>query len=411
MITNSSAGEGASKALHAIWTFPGVVFSSFIIAWAAESAQFFVSQALSLAILAWLQTLPEFAVEAVIAWERNVPLITANFTGSLRLLVGVGWPMIYFVAAISARRRRARAIKSGRAAPGNPSLDSYNREFFDPIHLEKEHAVEVMGLIPPLVYFWVILLKGTLNMIDSVFLVSFYVVYLMVTRKIPPRADDGTHELGRVPKRVLGMSGYKRPLTIAFLFVLGGAGILFIARPFLHSMLALATSIGVSQFVFVQWVAPFLSEFPEKTSAFYWARTVKKAPMAFMNMVSSNINQWTLLVGMIPVVYSVSCGGYSTVVFDDHQKVEILLTMVQSILGFLLLANMEFRAYEAGGLFVLWFVQFVRPDIREEITAVYFAWVALELFMAATGRRKLSAFREFKNLWVQHSMGKGLAGR
>ena len=48
---------------------------------------------------------------------------------------------------------------------------------------------------------------------------------------------------------------------------------------------------------FIQWVAPFLSEFPEKVSAFLWARRVTHAPMALMNMVSSNINQWTLLAG------------------------------------------------------------------------------------------------------------------
>src|SRR3989442_14509704 len=72
-------------------------------------------------------------------------------------------------------------------------------------------------------------------------------------------------------------------------------------------MLALAGLVGVSQFVLVQWVAPFLSEFPEKVSAFYWARRVTHAPMALMNMVSSNINQWTVLAAMIPLVY-----GYSS---------------------------------------------------------------------------------------------------
>jgi len=56
-----------SNPLSALWTFPSILFSSFIIAWAAEAAQFLISQGLALAILAWLQTLPEFAVEAVIA--------------------------------------------------------------------------------------------------------------------------------------------------------------------------------------------------------------------------------------------------------------------------------------------------------------------------------------------------------
>jgi cation:H+ antiporter len=418
------------KAIHAIWTFPSIIVSSFILAWAAESAQFLVSQALALAILAWLQTLPEFAVEAVIAWERNVPLITANFTGSLRLLVGVGWPLIYLTAAVSARRRqKARSqrqdLPSTGGDPGRPPAGSYGTEsgietgssagensgFFRTIRLDQEHAVEVMGLIPPLVYFWAIYFKGTLNMIDSVVLVMMYVTYLLILRNVPPQEPEKLHELSRIPRNILSMKKIQRNLVIALLFIGGGVALLFIARPFLHSMLGVAVSLGVSQFVFVQWVAPFLSEFPEKVSAFYWARTVRRAPMGLMNMVSSNINQWTLLVGMIPIVYSISSGGYSTVVFDEHQRMEILLTMSQSILGFMLLANMKFRAHEALGLFGLWFIQFIRPELREEITFVYFGWASIECLLALSGRKRLSAFREFLNLWRQHSLGRGLLHR
>src|SRR5260221_14164339 len=100
----------------ALWTFPSILLSAFVIAWGAEAAQFLISQGLALAILAWLQTLPEFAVEAVIAWNAGkdpsqTHLAIANFTGSLRLLVGLGWPMIYFVAAAS--RRQFVAVTPG----------------------------------------------------------------------------------------------------------------------------------------------------------------------------------------------------------------------------------------------------------------------------------------------------------
>lgn len=100
-------------ALSAIWTFPSVLLSALVIGWAAEAAQFLFSQGLALAILAWLQTLPEFAVEAVIAWEagtdpQKIHLITANFTGSLRLLVGLGWPMIYFTTVFFRKRKPGR---------------------------------------------------------------------------------------------------------------------------------------------------------------------------------------------------------------------------------------------------------------------------------------------------------------
>src|SRR5256885_16309537 len=93
----------SAAAWSAIWTFPSILLSAFIIAWAAEAAQFLISQGLALAILAWLQTLPEFAVEAVIAWQAGkdptkADLPLAHFTGSPRAPVGPSWALVYFVA-------------------------------------------------------------------------------------------------------------------------------------------------------------------------------------------------------------------------------------------------------------------------------------------------------------------------
>src|ERR1041384_6204637 len=107
--------EGAGSAA---WTFPSVLGSAMLIAWGAEAAQFLISQGLALAALAWLQTLPEFAVEAVIAWEagkdpQRAHLAIANLTGAIRLLVGLGWPMIYFVAAIYGRRQAGARGRGG----------------------------------------------------------------------------------------------------------------------------------------------------------------------------------------------------------------------------------------------------------------------------------------------------------
>ena len=92
------------------WTAPSILVAAMLIAWAAESAQFFIAQGVALAILAWLQTLPEFAVEAVLAWRQQVPLLMANLTGALRLLTGLGWPMIYCTAALFHRSRRKRPL-------------------------------------------------------------------------------------------------------------------------------------------------------------------------------------------------------------------------------------------------------------------------------------------------------------
>src|SRR3989442_14696957 len=85
----STAG---GSALSALWTFPSILASAFLVAWGAEAAQFLISQGLALAILAWLQTLPEFAVEAVIAWgagrdPARAHLTLAHLTGAVQLLL------------------------------------------------------------------------------------------------------------------------------------------------------------------------------------------------------------------------------------------------------------------------------------------------------------------------------------
>src|SRR2546427_12711580 len=60
-----AAAQGAGGLWANAWPFPTVVVSAFLISWGAECAQFLVSQGMALAILAWLQALPEFAVEEI----------------------------------------------------------------------------------------------------------------------------------------------------------------------------------------------------------------------------------------------------------------------------------------------------------------------------------------------------------
>lgn len=376
------------ETLSALWTFPAIIAAAMLIAWAAECGQFFVSQGLALAILAWIQTLPEFAVEAVIALEAakdpaKVHLITANYTGSLRLFLGLGWPMVYFVALFF------RAKNEKGRGPWT-------------IHLDDEHSIAVVSLLPALLYFLVIYFKGTLTIFDGLVLGVIYFAYLWLLSRIPPQDKEEIEDLGRVPKYVMRQ---KFPIGIFWItgfFVAGALTLYFVAHPFLESMLAIAVSLGVSQFVFVQWVAPFLSEFPEKLSAFYWAKKVVKAPMALINFVSSSINQWTILVAMVPFIYSFGLGRIAPIVFDDHQKVEILLTIVQSYLGFLFLASMDFQLLEALTLFVLWLVQFVFPGTREEILWVYGALAALETVRLIKNRGERNAFRVFTGLVRQY---------
>lgn len=198
-------------ATSAVWTFPSVLAASMLIAWAAEAAQFLISQGLALALLAWLQTLPEFAVEFVIAWEKQVDLMTANLTGSLRLLVGLGWPLVYATAAFFKRRNTRTPLRE--------------------IVLDNEHAVEVVALTVPIVYFTVILLKGSLTVFDSGVLIGIYLAYLFVLQRIPPQSEEKIEELEYVPRKIMtSPKGVRNFLIIAF-FLGGGLILYFVAEP------------------------------------------------------------------------------------------------------------------------------------------------------------------------------------
>jgi cation:H+ antiporter len=304
-----------------LWTAPAILVSALLIAWAAESAQYFVAQGFALAILAWMQTLPEFAVEAVLAWKQQVPLLLANLTGALRLLTGLGWPVIYFTAAMAQRRQNGKTGKR-----------------LEVIRLESHHSVEVIGLLIPLIYIAIITVKETLTVYDAVILIGIYVAYLTILTKLPPEEAESIEDLEAVPRAIVTSSRGLRIVAIGALFAAGGFLIYYAAEPFLGSLLALSTLLGVPEFVFIQWVAPLVSEFPEMASTIY----------------------------------------------------------------LMFLINMELAWREATGLFLLFMIPFFHPAAEKLVTASYFIFAAVELARMILGRRKMIAFVKFRETWRAH---------
>ena len=382
-----------SAAWQSLWTFPSIVLAALVIAWGAESAQFLVSQAFALTILAMIQTLPEFAVEGVIAWNAgqspipaNIGLMTANFTGALRLLIGLGWPLIFVTTVIFNLRRNKKFAVSE-------------------IRLEHEHAIEITGLFVASLYAFIIVLKGTLNIIDGFILFVLYTIYILILLELPPRDEEKIDQLEFVPRYILTRKRFLRNFLIWLCFMAGGTGIMLVAGPFLQSALGLSFVLGVPAYMMIQWLAPFLSEFPEKISAFYWAKSIVKAPMALMNMVSSGIAEFTLLIAIIPVIFCISLGNISTINFDWSHRAEILLTATQAVLGVVILSKMTLKWFEVLGLFSLWTSQiyfqyrmsqvhlpfsldptaqsavwdFSHISILENYIIIYCIWIVLEL--------------------------------
>ena len=95
------------------------------------------------------------------------------------------------------------------------------------------------------------------------------------------------------------------------------------------------------------------------------------AGLALGSLVSSKLNQWTLLVGMIPLVYSISystadhphdTGFFSTVMpLATMQMHELLLTAAQSAFAIALIAGLVAGKREALALLILFMAQFLSP--------------------------------------------------
>ncbi len=341
-------------------------------------------------MLAWMQTLPEFAVEAVLAWHQQTTLMLANLTGALRLLTGLAWPMIYATAAFVHRKRTQQPLRN--------------------IRLDPQHSVEVVALIPPLLYALVICGKGSLEIYDAGVLIAFYAGYLVLLTRLPPQGREGIDDLEAVPRAIVRAARPTRITAISACFLMGGALIYFTAEPFLGSMVAVAAAIGIPSFAVIQWFAPVVSEFPELASTFYFARQEEKAAVAIMNIASSNINQWTLLVAMLPIVFSLSRGAPASFMLDEQQKAELLLTIGQSLVGLIFLANMEFEWWEALAMFGLFAMQFILPiffgaGARVWITYAFFTWVILAIGAMLARRKNPEALRSFFDTWRRHVRG------
>jgi cation:H+ antiporter len=98
--------------------------------------------------------------------------------------------------------------------------------------------------------------------------------------------------------------------------------------------------------------------------------------MALGSLISSKLNQWTLLVGMIPGVFAVSHGSLDhPLPMDSLQMHEIFLTAAQSLMAVVLLASMRLGLGGAILLFVLFSGQLVLPSVVKAYPSMFFGLV------------------------------------
>jgi len=334
-----------------------IIAAAFLLTWTAEASERDVPRTLALAGLALIAVLPEYAVDVTFAWKAgNDPsyaaYATANMTGGNRLLIGLGWTMV--VAIFIWRTRR------------------------NVLALAQSHRVEVGILVVATVYSFIIPFRGGITLFDAVFLVALFGLYVFLASR--GEVEEESSLVGPA-ETIANLPTLQRRAVVLAMFVYAGLAILVAAEPFADGLIETGVELGIDEFQLVQWVAPLASEFPEFLVAGLLAWRMR-ADAALGALVSSKVNQWTLLIGCLPVAYAASSGSIDPLPTDTRQAEEVLLTAAQSLLAVVLLINLRMTAWEAGTLAVLFLAQFFTPHSvvpRDAFSAMYF--VAAGIFI------------------------------
>lgn len=385
-----------------------VVGAAVLLAWAAETSQLDISGSLAIAVLALIAVLPEYAVDLFFAYRAGsdpayAHYAAANMTGSNRLLLGFGWPLVALVAGLSLRRvTRKRAKKApqevvpvavaealssadvvlpGGELPagldaGADETSTVSSRRGGELRLQGRRRIELLFLGIAALVSVSIPVFGTISMISGVALLLVYCVYLWRVAKEEreePELIGVCAYIGCLPRR-------NRRTVVIGMFVAAAAFILASAEPFSEALVATGKGLGIDEFLLVQWLAPLVSESPELIVACLLAYRLK-GDDAIGTLLSSKVNQWTLLVGTIPFAY-LAGGGNGFLPLDARQFEEFILTAAQTVLGFAVLLNLRFNWKEALMLAALFFLQFPFPQasVRLGFSAAYVALALAIMF-------------------------------
>jgi cation:H+ antiporter len=388
------AGLDTSSGLEALLFGLAIVGAAFAISGAAETAQLDISAGLAIAILALIAVLPEYAVDFVFTSQggnsyqldpacppmpgagRESPcdLALANMTGANRLLIGIGWSMVVFIAWY--RLRKTETLPEGSRWEG--------------IELTRDHSIELGFLWVATLYSLTLPLKGSITLFDTIVLVALFVGYTWRVSRAPA---EEPHLVG--PARYLGSFPIiARRASVIGLFAASGIVIWLFAHPFAEALVATGEQLHISEFLLVQWLAPLASESPELLVAglFAWRLNTNSG---LGTLVSSKVNQWTLLVGTLPVVFAISSASTHGLPISPVQREELFLTAAQSFFAVAILSNLSLNLREAGYLFGLFWAQFVVGALVPESLhgieriSVGVIYLALGVAILARDRRRI----------------------
>ncbi|GAB2587745.1 sodium/calcium exchanger protein [Microlunatus antarcticus] len=338
-----------------------VVASSFVLAWAAEAAEVDIAGGLAIAVLAVIAVLPEYAVDLYFAYTAGsrpeyVQFAAANMTGSNRLLLGLGWSLVVLLALYVARRRTGRPVKE--------------------LVLDPAYRIEIGFLALASLLALVVPATGEIHLWLGLVLLGVFVFYLV---RMARSGSDDEHDLVGPAARIGALPTRTRRITVVAMFVVAALVILASAEPFADALVHSGQALGIDQFLLVQWLAPLSSEAPELIIAMIFALR-GKGGAALGLLVSAKVNQWTLLVGSLPIAY-LAGGGSTSLVLDSRQVEEFALTVAQTLMGIAVLITLRFPRWAAWTLLALFGIQFGVPGTggRLVLTGVYLVLATVAL--------------------------------
>ncbi|MSQ41986.1 MAG: sodium:calcium antiporter [Dehalococcoidia bacterium] len=355
-LTGADLGTVAGTALYGLT----IVAAAFLLSWAAEAAEVDISQGLAIVFIALVAVLPEYAVDVTFAWKAGqdpafAPFAVANLTGANRLLSGLGWPLVFFIFWWRQRRGSLR--------------------------LEPGAAVAVIALTAASVYSFTIAGIGEIALYHSVVMAAIFGVYLWVVSRSPGKEPELVG-----PARSIGsLPAFQRRAAVGALLVYAAAAILAVAEPFAEGLVHSGTQLGIDEFLLVQWLAPLASEAPEFLIAAILAFRGRAAAGLGL-LLSSQVNQWTLLVSSIAIAYAISSETLSGLPLDGRQTEEVLLTAAQILFASAVLLSLSLGRKETLALLLPFLAQFAFPstEVRLGIALMY---LVLAVIVAVVQRR------------------------
>jgi cation:H+ antiporter len=325
-----------------------VLGASFLLAWGAETAEKDVPRAFAIAVLAVLAVAPEYAVDALYAWTAGVNagtprgveagnLAVANMTGANRILIGLGWSGIAMFTVYRSTTTDDAAVER------RPGL------LASVVQLDRNISTEIAFLLAATLFAFFVPLNGGIGVLDTLVLVGLYAAYIGVVIQGDVEKPEGQ----------VGVAHYLQQLgrllrigAVLALFAYSGAMIFTAVHPFAHGLEALGEQAGIPPFFMIQWIAPLASESPELIVVAYLVNKARSTA-GFNALISSKLNQWTLLIGTLAVVYSLGLGEIGALPFDEKQTAEIWITAAQSAFAIAILTNFNISLREATALLAL----------------------------------------------------------